>query len=151
MGEIRTVTTLRRKRKEIADSIRLYERQLDQARADLAHVTAAIRIFEASGDAKHLGRYVDTHRLFQRGETWRLCSEALAARGSLTTRELAQHVMEAKGLDIGDKIMTKAIGSRLIHSLRMQALRGKLVIEGKRVGVMIWRLPQARSTPSRES
>ncbi len=55
MGEIRTVTTLRRKRKEIADSIRLYERQLEQARADLAHVTAAIRIFEASGDAKHLG------------------------------------------------------------------------------------------------
>jgi len=144
MTEIRTVTTLRRKRKEIADSIRLYERQLDQARADLAHVTAAIRIFEASGDAKHLGRYVDTHRLFQRGETWRLCSEALAARGSLTTRELAQHVMEAKGLDTGDKVMTKAIGSRLIHSLRMQALRGKLVIEGKRVGVMVWRLPAGR-------
>ena len=118
MGEIRTITTLCRKRKEIADSIRLYERQLDQARADLAQVTAAVRIFEASGDAKHLGRYVDTHRLFQRGETWRLCSEALAARGSLTTRELAQHVMKAKSLDTGDKIMTKAIGSRLIHSLR---------------------------------
>jgi hypothetical protein len=32
MAEIRTVITLRRKRKEIADSIRLYERQLDQAR-----------------------------------------------------------------------------------------------------------------------
>ncbi len=94
---------------------------------------------------------MDTHRLFQRGETWRLCSEALAARGSLTTRELAQHIMEAKGIDTGDKVMTKAIGSRLIHSLRMQALRGKLVIEGKRVGVMVWHLPQDRSTSSRES
>jgi hypothetical protein len=37
MAEIRTVTTLRRKRDEIAASIRRYEQQLAQARADLAH------------------------------------------------------------------------------------------------------------------
>jgi hypothetical protein len=41
MGEIRSVTTLRRKRDEIAASVRLYERQLAQAEADLAHVLAA--------------------------------------------------------------------------------------------------------------
>ena len=63
MAEIRTVTTLRFKRDEIIHSIRLYERQLEQARADLAHVTAAIRIFEATGDRKEMGRYVDTQRL----------------------------------------------------------------------------------------
>jgi hypothetical protein len=45
MAEIRTVTTLRYKRDEIVASIKLYERQLEQARADLAHVMAAIRIF----------------------------------------------------------------------------------------------------------
>ena len=43
MAEIRTVTTLRRKRDEIAASVRLYERQLEQATADLAHVLAANR------------------------------------------------------------------------------------------------------------
>jgi hypothetical protein len=32
-----------------APSIKLYEKQIAQARSDLAHVTAAIRIFEASG------------------------------------------------------------------------------------------------------
>ncbi len=48
MSEIRTVTTLRRKRDEISASIRLYEKKLEQARADLAHVTAAIRIFSAT-------------------------------------------------------------------------------------------------------
>jgi hypothetical protein len=42
MPEIRTITTLKRKRAEIAASIKLYERQLAQARSDLAHVTAAI-------------------------------------------------------------------------------------------------------------
>ena len=45
MGEIRTVTTLRAKHEEILISIKLYEKQIAQARADLAHITAAIRIF----------------------------------------------------------------------------------------------------------
>ena len=54
MAEIRTVTTLRRKRDEISASIRLYERQLAQARSDLASVTAAIKIFEATGDPKDM-------------------------------------------------------------------------------------------------
>jgi len=40
MGEIRTVTTLRRKRDEISASIRNYEKKIAQARADLARVTA---------------------------------------------------------------------------------------------------------------
>jgi hypothetical protein len=47
MAEIRTVTTLRRKREEIKRAIRNYEKRLDQTRADLAHLTAAIAIFEA--------------------------------------------------------------------------------------------------------
>lgn len=140
MAEIRTVTTLRSKRDEISASIRLYERQLAQARADLAHVTAAIRIFEASGDTGDMARYVDTHRLFKRGEPVTLCKQALA-KGPMTTRELALHVMKAKGLDTGDKVMAKGIGSTLIHALRMQAQRGKLVRDGKRVGVIVWQLP----------
>jgi hypothetical protein len=49
MAEIRTVTTLRRKRDEIRRAISNYERKLDQAKADLAHIAAAIHIFEAKG------------------------------------------------------------------------------------------------------
>ena len=48
MQETRTVTTLRRKRDEISASIRMYEKKIAQARADLAHVAAAILMFEAS-------------------------------------------------------------------------------------------------------
>ena len=66
MGEIRTVTTLRAKRDEIINSIRLYESQLAQAQADLAHVTAAIRIFEASGDPMNMARHVDVSRRLDR-------------------------------------------------------------------------------------
>ncbi len=52
MPKIRTVTALRRKRDEIFASTRLYEKKLDQARADLAHVTAAARIFAGLTDRK---------------------------------------------------------------------------------------------------
>jgi hypothetical protein len=55
-AEIRTVTTLRSKRAEILASISLYEMRLAQARADLAHVTACIAIFEASGDGEELDK-----------------------------------------------------------------------------------------------
>src|SRR5271163_4357408 len=92
MTEIRTVTTLRTKRAEILASISLYEKRLSQARADLAHFTACIAIFEASGDGEELSSYVDTHRMFARGEMIRLCEEALA-KGPKTTKELALHVM----------------------------------------------------------
>ena len=62
MGEVRTVTTLRTKREEIQASIKLYEERIKQARADLAHVTACIKIFVASGDAQEMPKYVDVHR-----------------------------------------------------------------------------------------
>lgn len=67
--------------------IRLYEKHLAQARSDLAHVAAAIRIFEASGKPSDIARYVDTFRLFKRGEPWPICQAALA-NGSKDTREL---------------------------------------------------------------
>jgi hypothetical protein len=67
MAEIRTVTTLRSKRAEIIAAIANYEKRLAQARADLVHITAAITIFEASGDVEEIPPYVDIHRCFKRG------------------------------------------------------------------------------------
>ena len=54
MSEIRTVTTLRAKRDEIRATIRMYEKKLEQAKSDLAHVTATMRLFEASGKPQDL-------------------------------------------------------------------------------------------------
>src|SRR5664280_1039919 len=50
MAEIRTVTTLRRKRIEIISAIAQYEKRIAQARADLSHVNACIALFEVSGE-----------------------------------------------------------------------------------------------------
>jgi len=121
MTEIRTVTTLRSKRAEIIAAIANYEKRLAQARADLAHITAAITIFEVSGDVEEIPPYVDIHRCFRRGEAIALCKDALAS-GPLNT--LALRVMAAKGLDAGDKVLAKAVAGRLIHALRQQCRRG---------------------------
>ncbi len=140
MAEIRTVTTLVKKRDEIRASIRMYEAKTAQARSDLAHVTAVLRLFEVSGRAQDLARYSDHYRLFKRGEPWAICSAALV-NGPLSTKELALALMKAKDMDLGDAVLAKSIGHRLIHSLRMQAQRGRVKRNGKRHGVSVWRLP----------
>lgn len=139
MVEIRTVTTLRSKRSEIISAIAQYEKRLAQARADLSHVNACIALFEATGEPGHLPPYVDTHRLFARGELMRLCKDALAS-GPKTTKDLALHVMAAKGLDAGDKVLARALASRMIYALRQQWRRGTLQGEGKVKGARVWAL-----------
>jgi len=77
---------------ETIASVANYEKRLAQARADLALITAAITIFEPSGDVEEMPPYVDIHRCFKRGEAFNLCKEALAS-GPLNTRQLALRVM----------------------------------------------------------
>ena len=56
MPKIRSITRLKRKRAEIAASIKLHEKQLAQARFDLAHVEATMRIFAVSGKPQDISR-----------------------------------------------------------------------------------------------
>jgi hypothetical protein len=85
MAEIRTVTTLVKKRDEIRATIRMCQKKIAQARSDLAHVTAIMQLFEASGRAQDLARYADSDRLFSRA-VGHLCQGAgqLAAHNQVT-------------------------------------------------------------------
>jgi hypothetical protein len=142
MAEIRTVTTLSAKRDEIVSSIKHYEKKLEQAKADLSHILATIRIFEVSGgDPESIPNYMDLTRLFRHGEAWKLCKAALEANGAMTTKELASDLMRVKGLASGDKVLERGLGQKLVNSLLKQQLRGKVTRVGKRKGVIIWRLP----------
>ncbi len=110
-------------------------------------MTACIAIFEASGDKEDASSYVDTHRMFARGEMVALCKEALAS-GPKTTKELALHVMAAKGLDTGDKVLAHAMAQRMIHALRQQWRRGLINGAGRVKGSRVWSLS---SRPSHEN
>jgi len=106
-------------------------------------------VFEAE-DTRDFQAYIDVHRVFSYREKWPLCEAALREHGPMTTKELALHLMAAKGLDTGDSVLASTIADRLIHSLRMQAIRGRVMVIGKRKGVCIWELmnkpEQARPT-----
>lgn len=69
MAEIRTVTTLRHKQREIENAIAGYEKRIQQARAHLAaHQCQAIAINpEVTGERESLQPYKDEYRLFAHG------------------------------------------------------------------------------------
>ena len=46
-GKIPCIQTLKQKRAEISGAIAAYQAQIAQARHDLAHINASIRLFEA--------------------------------------------------------------------------------------------------------
>lgn len=138
MAEPQIVTTLRAKRDQIEQSIRAYEKTLQQARIDLAHVNATLAMFEADGDDRHIASYMDTGRILKKGEIVALCRVELGKDGPLDTRELARRVAIAKGLDGGDKVLVKAIAGRTVRALLIQVRRGTIRTPGKVRGVRVW-------------
>ena len=142
MSEPIAVLALRRKRDQISGTIAHYERLLREAQHDLAHVNASLRLFEATGEAQDLPPYVDLNRVLRRGETTKICMDALAAEGPLDTRQLALRVMRAKGLSESDKVLAHTIALRVVQTLRMRARRNKVECITKTKGVCVWRIPE---------
>ena len=101
MAEPLVITTLRSKRDQIECLIAHLEDRLKEARTDLAHVSATLRLFEMDGEARENARvYMDLDRVFPRGELLKLCLEALeATQAPMSMREIATYVMAVKGWD----------------------------------------------------
>ena len=138
MAESQTLVVLRNKRYEIERVILNYEKQLEAARRDLAHVNATLRMFESPEARTEFPVYVDTLRLFKRGELATICKNALAEEGPLTTRDLALRVVRAKGLDEGDTVLRQSITYRIVQAMRLQWKRGKVQSPEKRGGIRVW-------------
>jgi hypothetical protein len=138
MGEPIAVLALRRRRDQISGVIAEYERKIKEAQHDLVHVVASLRLFELTGDPSDFPPYIDLNRLLRRGETTRIFLAALAAEGPLDTRELAQRVMLAKGLNPEDKVLGQAIALRIVQTLRLK--RTKVTGKERRKGVSLWKL-----------
>ena len=82
-----SVSIFRCKRNEIRDTVAIYQEKLNQVQADLAHVLAALRVFEASGRPEDVTPKVDLNRLLVRRETTKLCFAVLEAQGPLDTQQ----------------------------------------------------------------
>lgn len=138
MAEPNILITLRRKRDEIDRAILNYERRLEEARHDLAHVNACITVFAADGPPGEAMPYHDLGRLFRRGEIGKLCKAALEAQGPLDTRELALHVIRTKGMEEGDRQLRLALAYRVVQVMTVNWKRGLVDSPGKRNNVRLW-------------
>jgi hypothetical protein len=142
MGTPLGILMLRKKSDRIRDTIAAYEARLNQSQSDLAHVNAALRLFEASGEPEDFPPYVDLNRVFRRGETTQFCLNTLRDEGPLDTRQLTLRLMNKKGLDVGDKVLCQTIALRVVQTLRVRAKRRLIDGSERRKGVCVWRLMQ---------
>jgi hypothetical protein len=133
------VVTLQRKRGEIEAAIAAYEKKIASAKRDLSHVNATLAMFAAPEGRTQFPVYMDTLRLFKRGEIVTICKAALKA-GALDTRELALAVIKAKGMDSKDTVLRRSIAFRIVQALALQAKRRKITMLPKYKGVRVWRL-----------
>jgi hypothetical protein len=89
------------------------QRQLDQHRAELAHIDGTLRVLATDLDPEKIRpkRVYRRNRYFARNELSRLCLGVLrTATGELlSTDDISDRVIAAKGFDIGDQILRAAI------------------------------------------
>ena len=71
MSDPLIIQTLKQKRAEISGVIAAYQAKIAQARHDLAHINAVIRLVE--GDEQERAQYIVSHGFFKKGEIADVC------------------------------------------------------------------------------
>jgi hypothetical protein len=130
------VQTLSEKRAEILGRIAAYEAQIAQAKHDLAHVNATIRLF--TEPEKQRARYLVSHGFFKKGEVAEFCALHLGASGEMTTRELAERVMVERGLDAADAALRNSVVFKVVQALRHAKRRRLVRMVERRKGMCVW-------------
>ena len=130
------IQSLKDRRAEIHGRIAAYEAQIAQARHDLAHVSATIRLFTEPEHQR--ARYMVSHGFFKKGEIADVCVRHLEVDGEMTTRQLAERVMAERKLDASDRTLRNSVVFKVVQALR-HAKRRKLVrMVEKRKGMCVW-------------
>jgi len=140
------INTLRTKAAELEAYIRKLERAINQAKHDLAHINASILLFEAPPAGTQFPLHFNLGRLFKGRELGQLCRDKLA-QGDSSTRELAEYVIEAKGLDVTDKHLRNSVALRVVNAMRMAEKRGKVERVGKLASAIVWKTHETASLP----
>jgi len=103
------------KRAEIAGKITHTRTKLRQLLVDLEHVDAAIRIFDPAFDVEGIKPKAPspTFAVSFRGEFVRLILDMMReAKGPVTTKEIAFHVMRERGLNSADSALVALFNRR---------------------------------------
>jgi hypothetical protein len=142
MAESQTVVILRNKRDAIATSIKSYESELEKARADFAHVTATLAIFDAGDRPGSQRPYTHICRGFRYSELAARCRAALSD-GPLSTPDVAKRVMAEKGMDAANRVLARSVGFSVLQSMRGMARRQMVEKRPRSRGRCVWALSGA--------
>jgi cell division protein ZapA (FtsZ GTPase activity inhibitor) len=135
--KLQFINALATKRKEIESHIGSLEQDLEQARRDLSAILAATALF--SGEGPKPTAYMNLSRLFPRHELPRLAKASLKnASAPISTRDIAAHIIEVKGLDGRDRHLRKAIAYKVIQHMRRLARERRVIRLGKVGGAVVW-------------
>ena len=141
MGASQIISTLQDKRLEVTDAIERLERQVDQHRADLAHLEATMRLFDPNVVAETLEPAPPRRRndWFHPGECRRRIHDVLReATGPMTTREIVEGVMAARKMPNDDARTRELIQKTVLGSLK-RAIDTIERVEA--AGSLAWRKP----------
>ncbi len=127
-----------RKRQEVATDLDAAQSRVKQLILDIDALDATLRLFQPDIDlevvrVRPMPRRHEAHR----GDTSRLIASLLReAAEPLSHREIAQRVMQARGLNLLDRALCQTMRDRVGASLRGMRERGRLVSgEGSGPGV----------------
>lgn len=145
------VSGLIEKRRELAAIIDELQRQLDQHRVDLTHIDGVLRVLATDLDPETIRpkRLYRRNRYFARNELSRLCLGVLrtAADVLLSTNEMADRVIAAKGFDTRDIILRGAIRVQVGSIVKRLHRNGVIESIGAGRGIM-WKLLELTDFPS---
>ena len=141
MSDPLIVTQLRAKQAEIEAQIKSLEDRIGQARADLLHVAATVRLFDPTAIDRPATVYHGATKAMCRSDVFALCKAALeASTEPLDTRQLARHVITAEGWDEDDARLRLAIAHKVGAAMGRCVRRGMAQKVGERDRAALWRL-----------
>lgn len=144
MGDTFVISGLTAKRAELLGLALSFEAKARQARADLVHIDAALRLFDPNIDPAEIrGKHPSQGRShwFENGEMSRLCREALrTAAEPLSAETIVRQIAETRGMDMDDNRLRSRLITRFLQTLHRMAKGGHVARIGKGNGVL-WTLP----------
>ena len=140
MAQLHVIGALSNKRAELAGVLLQLEQQLVRQRANLAHLDATMRLFDPDIQPNEIRprRQRARSAWFRPGECLRLIYDELRdAPHPVTTRELAERILRAKGMPTTEHRDRELVQKTLLASLN----RAKQTIARvETAGVVSWRL-----------
>lgn len=142
MTDSHVLTGLVRKRAELAGQIEGAQTSLRQLIIDLDHMDATLRLFKPDIDLEDIRPkpLPPRHSAF-RGEVARIVFDTLwQSQESMTTRDLAMHVMAERGLNTADKGLVRTVQKRVGACLRWHRSKGTLRSHEGPGQFMLWEI-----------